>query len=76
MHQDATRIGRFVQLRNDLFHESLWDRSQPTSAAREDAFRAAYDLQRLNQRLIPALLGYRNSYVGTDWSSLGTKHFD
>ena len=36
----------------------------------------AYNLRRLNQRLIPALLGYNNSYVRTSWWALGTCLFE
>lgn len=67
---------RIVTLRNDLIHETLWDKSQPCTGVREEAFHQAHNLRRLNQRLIPALLGYRNSYVQTAWWSLSPCLFD
>lgn len=73
---DVARIDRIVKLRNDLFHETLWDQSQPCTGVSNEAFLQAYNLRRLNQRLIPALLGYNNSYVRTSWSALGTCLFE
>lgn len=73
---DDTLIKSIVDLRNDLFHETLWDKSQPCTGVSSKAFLQAYNLRRLNQRLIPALLGYNNSYVRTSWWSLGTCLFE
>lgn len=73
---DDTLIKSIVVLRNDLFHETFWDKSQPCTGVSSEAFLQAYNLRRLNQRLIPALLGYNNSYVRTSWWSLGTCLFE
>jgi hypothetical protein len=73
---DATLVDNIVNLRNDLFHETLWDKSQPCTAVSNEAFMQTYNLRRLNQRLIPALLGYNNSYVRTNWWTLGTCLFE
>ena len=63
---------KICDLRNELFHETLWDGSQPCTAVNTDAFMCAYHLRRFNQRLIPALLGYNNEYVKTEWWSLSS----
>lgn len=63
------------QLRNELFHESLWDRHQPGLATSEDAFRAALNLHKLNMRLIAGVLGYAGEYLHTEWWRLETAAF-
>lgn len=73
---DATRVNKLVTLRNELFHETLWDSSQPCTAVVVDTFMKPNDLRQLNQRLIPALLGYNNRYVHTIWWSRGAFQFD
>ncbi len=73
---DRSRVGRIVALRNDLFHETLWAGSQPGTAVSSDAFLQPSNLRRLNQRLIPALFGYKNAYVNSMWWSIGAYSFD
>ena len=73
---DVNLIDSIVKLRNNLFHETFWDGSQPCTGVSSEAFLQAYNLRRLNQRLIPALLGYNNSYVRTSWWALGTCLFE
>ena len=73
---DADLVRKIVNLRNDLFHETLWDGSQPCTTVSEDAFRQPDNFRRLNQRLIPALLGYKTPYVKTAWWSLSACWFD
>lgn len=73
---DNGLVRRIVSLRNDLFHETLWDGSQPCTAGSADASQQPYNLRRLNQRLIPALLGYNNRYVHSIWWSLSARSFD
>lgn len=67
---------RIVELRNDLFHETLWDRGQPGSTPSSEPFYIQGCLHRFNQRLIPVLLGYRNRYVRGPWWSIGHSVFD
>jgi hypothetical protein len=74
--QEADVIQEIVALRNDLVHEALWAGMQPTSGGTAAAFRRVYDLRRLNMRLIPAVLGYRNRYVQTPWWTLAPTSFD
>src|SRR2546425_2333073 len=72
---DSDVVQKIVGLRNDLFHETLWDNSQPCTGVSESAFMQSYYIRRLNQRLIPALLGYMNSYVQTSWWFHGSFSF-
>jgi hypothetical protein len=69
-------VDEIVDLRNKLFHETLWDGSQPCTAVSTSAFMSTYHLRRLNQRLIPVLFGYKTPYVQTGWWFLGTYSFD
>lgn len=69
-------VEKIVLLRNELFHEALWDGSQPCMGVDSDTFFQPYNLRRLNQRLIPALLGYETPYIRTNWWSIGTFGFD
>lgn len=62
-------IKQIVRLRNDLFHESLWDKGQPGSGGGSNAFYSSMHLTSLNQRIIPAVLGYKSSYIKSDWTS-------
>lgn len=69
-------VKNIVKLRNNLFHETLWDGSQPCTTVSSSAFQQPSNLHRLNQRLIPALLGYKTPYVKTAWWTLGAWWFD
>jgi len=71
----ADLVQEFVRLRNDLFHEALWDRSQPCTTVSNTAFMSVYHLRRLNQRIIPAVLGYNTAYVQSGWWFLGSDCF-
>lgn len=73
--KDKPTIDDIVRLRNELFHEALWDGSQPCTGVGGDTFLQTYNLRRLNQRLIPALLGYDTSYVQTCWWSMSPRVF-
>lgn len=64
-----------VQLRNQLLHETLWDNSQPGTASGKGLYEV-YNLRRLNQRIIPALLNYRNDYVNSGWWFMDSFVFD
>lgn len=73
---DAGLVQAIVTLRNELFHEALWDGSQPCTGVHSDTFLQPNNLRRLNQRLIPALLGYSTPYVQTCWWSMSPRVFD
>lgn len=72
---DAGLVQTIVKLRNELFHKALWDGSQPCTGVHSDTFLQPNNLRKLNQRLIPALLGYSTLYVQTYWWSMGTRSF-
>ncbi len=69
-------IREIVRLRNDLFHETLWDGSQPGTAISSSSFILPTHLRRLNQRLIMALLGYKTPYIQTGWWFFGNYSLD
>ncbi len=64
-------LTKIVNLRNDLFHETLWDRGQPCSAGNNDVFVQTIFLRHLITRLIPAILSYQTTFVKTEWWHLG-----
>ena len=70
------KITEIYNLRNELFHQALWDDGQPCTGSSNNAFYHQYNLSRFNNRLIPALLGYNNKYVESSWWSMGTFLFD
>jgi len=67
---------KIVSLRNELFHRTLWDGSQPCTAVSSLAFMSHLHLRQLNQRLFPALFGYKTHYVQTKWWIHGKFEFD
>jgi len=68
---DQTIIAEIVNLRNNLFHETLWDNSRPCSKSGESGVRNSRNIIKLNQRLIPALIGYQNSFIQSKWWKFG-----
>lgn len=70
---DNKKIKVIANLRNQLFHEALCDNLPPGMGG--EAVEEAYNLKRLNQRLIPALLGYQTNYVHTSWASISRMQF-
>lgn len=68
-------VNYIVCLRNELLHEARWCGVQPSTKVHEEAVRAPSFLHSLNQRLIVALLGYRNDFVGSSWLTLDPKSF-
>lgn len=69
-HPDV--IQRFAALRNDLFHEGLWDEQTPGTAASPEAFLAEIRLRSLNARILLALGGVRCGFLRTNWMSMST----
>lgn len=67
-HEDLS--GEIVSLRNNLFHEALWDGGQPCNSGGQNSFNLTEYLRGINNRLIPAMLGYSTEYIGTHWNSL------
>ncbi len=69
-------IKKISQLRNDLFHRTLWDGAMPGQSPSEISFMASQYLRKINQRIISALLDYRTPYINTGWWYLGVSSFD
>ncbi len=76
LQKNPELIEKIIQLRNDLFHETLWDKGQPGTAGSGESFMAGRHLRRLNQRLVPAILGYDNDFVHSIWWSISQFAFD
>jgi hypothetical protein len=60
---DRTTFKMIKELRNDLFHEALWAGTRPgEGGVSEAAWLSVEYLRRINQRLIPAVLGFQTPY--------------
>ncbi len=75
LYQNADHFAAIVDLRNNLFHETLWSGSQPCSTIRERHWRQVNNLRRLNERLVPALLGFRTDYIANPWDHISMAVF-
>jgi len=64
------------RLRNELFHETLYNGSTPCSSLTRESYYAPCYLRKLNQRLIPAILEYKNDYIATEWNTRFPYAFD
>jgi hypothetical protein len=49
----------------------LWDGGQPCSGGSDDAFLSYYTLQRINHRLLTALIEFKTEYISSDWRGIG-----
>ena len=63
-------IKKIKDLRNELFHEALWAKTQPTSGDDANHYKYVRQLHGLNECLIPAILGYNNNYGKRNWFSM------
>ena len=69
-------LQQFSDLRNDLFHETLWDRGHPCTSKSWEAVYAPILLRRLNQRIVLKLLDYKNEYASSIWWDMSPRSFD
>jgi hypothetical protein len=70
-------INQIIFLRNDLFHQTIWDGGLPTAA--EDKYKGFYhhlSLMKINLRIIPAILGYQTNFIKMPWWSVHSVVFD
>jgi hypothetical protein len=74
---NEAQFKEIYDLRNDLFHEGLWDGGMPglSQQNRDNSFRNLNQLDRLNSRLIVEVSGYNISEPSCYWS-LGLEPFD
>lgn len=75
LYFDAVVSKKIVDLRNNLFHEALWDGGQPCNSGGQSSFELTEFLRGINHRLVPALLGYPTNYIGSRWDLLGACGF-
>ncbi len=69
MQYDQDWVDRIVDLRNKLFHETLWDGGQPCNANSTLSVTATFHLAKLNSRIITAIFGYKGEYIQSSWCS-------
>jgi hypothetical protein len=68
--QNSDVTAALAASRNQLFHETLWNRQQPGIGSREGYIQADH-LSRINDRLLFALANYRGPYLSTPWWGIG-----
>jgi hypothetical protein len=69
-------IKEIVGLRNNLFHETVWDNGKPTSSGSQETTLKILFLKNLNTRLIPAIFEYHTPFIKTEWWHMGRFTFD
>ncbi|MGB8318910.1 MAG: hypothetical protein WCE54_12340 [Ignavibacteriaceae bacterium] len=70
-------INQIIFLRNDLFHQTIWDGGLPTAS--EDKYKGFYheiSLKNINLRIITAIIGYKTNFIKTPWWSVHRVAFD
>lgn len=69
---DPNRIDEIYRLRNNMFHEALWYSGTPGLQKKpSDSHLIPKCLERLNAKLIVAVIGYKNKYsMSAGWSDL------
>jgi hypothetical protein len=60
--------GEIVGLRNELFHEAIWEGDTPGFAVSYRGHHLCNCLRALNQRLIAAAAGFKGPYSGSSWA--------
>lgn len=73
---DQNLLTKIVTLRNELFHEALWFGAMPGFDPAGETWNRVSELRRICERLIPAMLGYKNQYVASPWNTFGQHVFD
>lgn len=71
---EKDQLDTICTLRNDLFHEALWGGTTP-GFQQGSSYLAVKWLERLNSRLIVAMLDYSNDYTKSGWWFFGWEHF-
>lgn len=69
MYYDDMCINQIVDLRNDLFHETLWGGGQPCASTSSHTWKTTFHLSKLNSRIIHAILGHNGEYIQSSWVS-------
>lgn len=75
--QNDKEIAKIYDLRNNLFHESVWNQTsvgypKPNS----NTINHTLNLKRINERLLTAILGYNNNFAKSSWWTIGNTLFD
>lgn len=74
--EDSARAQYFVDLRNALIHDALWDGRMPGEARSHESVYASLPLHKLTRRAAFAILGLRGEYLISPWWHLGSAYFD
>lgn len=69
--EDTEKFTRWVEFRNNLFHEALWLGDTPGSSTKSKRYNDLLYFQAFVCRVITALLGYTDSFISSKWNSVG-----
>ncbi len=77
-YDNEDQLKEIYMLRNDLFHEGLWDGGMPglSQKNRTNSYRNLKQLDKLNSRLIVEISGYKNIPKPPSYWCLGLEPFD
>ena len=65
---DETAVSEFVEMRNSLFHEALWEGERPGYSTSAKVHYRVQEFRELNHQLIAALLGGASTYTRHNWT--------
>ncbi len=69
-------IDLIIRLRNEIFHQSIWNKGMPGTNINDDGFYANIALRRFNEKLIAAFFGYKNDFIKSDWTGIDHHYFE
>lgn len=77
-YENEDQLKEIYTLRNNLFHEGLWDEGMPglSQKNRTKSYRNLKQLDRLNSKLIVEISGYKNISKPPSYWCLGLEPFD
>lgn len=73
---DPESIVKFVDMRNNLFHEVKWGGGAPCFFNSDDVLYSSLELRRMLHAVLGRLIGLEGSYFHSEWKCLGTRFFD
>lgn len=77
MYPNQEYINDIYNLRNDLFHDAIWDGGLPNTVTdKYKGWQKEIALRKLNIRIIIALLNYKTKFISTPWWNFGTYVID
>jgi len=74
--KEKQEFKEWVRLRNDLFHEALWDGRTPGTSTFSKAYSHILYFRGFECRVIAALLGHKSKFITDSWKHMAMSYFD